>query len=702
MRPFAQFATLHDLSAGYPTMSEHSPPLHNAAVDGEVDLEQQHLDRANQALVAMRSRAERLLSDLRAAGKPDPDLEAALLRRVAVLGTSRRSLLFGRIDEVGGDDWHIGRRHVEELDDHVLVIDWRADVAMPFYRARRGEPLGLRGRRQIMVEGERVLAVADDIFDAETADVSSTRLRGGDALLRELERSRTGEMLDIVATIQEEQDAIIRGPLSGLVVVQGGPGTGKTAVGLHRAAFLLYNYPDLEHSGVLVIGPSRAFLRYIAQVLPSLGEAAVVQTTISDIAPRVRVRAVDNTNTALVKGDSRMATVLKHALALHRRAMTDAITVSARHIVMTLEPEAVNEIVASIASGDAPYKAGRTALRSRLVALCRRQQRERGRFEADADWFSKELGNSREFVNLLDQLWPSVSPNQLVNALLTNEALLRSAAANILEDDTIAALVRPRTSSLAQVHWTRDDLALLDEANFLINGRTRSYGHIVCDEAQDLSPMQLRMLARRATNGSMTVLGDVAQATGAHIYETWDEALPNLATSEDVRREELTLGFRAPAQILEFASRLLRSAAPSVRPTTSVREGRFSPEAREVAEELLESEAMSAATQLATEGFLVGVILPEGPLITRFEAATRRDANVGRIDRDRITRPMTLVPAPAAKGLEFDAVVVVEPALIAGSDRRGLRLLYVALSRPIHQLVVVHSLPLPSALASPD
>ncbi|MGH9123509.1 MAG: AAA family ATPase, partial [Acidimicrobiales bacterium] len=282
-------------------MSEHS----EAAPDAEVDREQRHLDRAHDALAAMRKWAEHLLFDVRAAGNPDLDYEAALLRRVAALGESRRPLLFGRIDEMSGARWHIGRRHVEEPGGDVLVADWRAPVAVPFYQARAGAPLGLRGRRQIMVDDERVLAVADDLFDAEHADETRTRLRGGDVLLRELERARTGEMFDIVATIQAEQDAIIRGPLSGLVVVQGGPGTGKTAVGLHRAAFLLYNHPDLERSGVLVIGPSRAFLRYIAQVLPSLGESSVVQTTISDLVARSRIGAEDRPSAALVKGDIR-------------------------------------------------------------------------------------------------------------------------------------------------------------------------------------------------------------------------------------------------------------------------------------------------------------------------------------------------------------------------------------------------------------
>ncbi|HXW38188.1 MAG TPA: AAA family ATPase, partial [Acidimicrobiales bacterium] len=237
-----------------------------AGVDPELAAEQDHLDRSRRALDAMRRRAEGLLDDLRAAGAPDLDYEAALAHRVRSLAESTRPLLFGRIDEAAGPSWHVGRRHVEDSRSDPLVVDWRAPVSVPFYRAGASDACGLVRRRQIMVDRGRVLSLADDLFGVDgsgertAADTGTTRLRGGDALLAELERSRTGEMLDIVATIQAEQDEIIRAPLDRLVAVQGGPGTGKTAVGLHRAAFLLYNHPELSHRGVLVLGPSRAFL----------------------------------------------------------------------------------------------------------------------------------------------------------------------------------------------------------------------------------------------------------------------------------------------------------------------------------------------------------------------------------------------------------------------------------------------------------
>ena len=670
-----------------------------AIIDPEIRTEQSHLDRAHSGLRAMRERAEQLLADLRSAGKPDLDYEAAFLRRVALLGESRRPLLFGRIDEETGDSWRVGRRHVEDLRGDVLVVDWRAPIATPFYRARPGDPLGLRRRRQIMVDGTKVVAVADDLFGRGHENADRTRLRGGDALLAELERARTGEMLDIVATIQAEQDEIIRSPLDGLLVVQGGPGTGKTAVALHRAAYLLYNHPELERSGVLVIGPSRAFLRYIAEVLPSLGEEAVLQMTIADLVSRTRVRGEDPPLAARTKGDVRMTGVIARALELSRNPLTEPVAVKARYTVVTLDPDTVNGLVATIAARGMPYKAGRAALGARLVSLARQRLRKARRFEGDEPWFAKELTAGTEFAELRDRLWPRVSPAQLVTDLLSRPGFLKRAAHGLLDEGEVAALHRPRPRSLARAPWTSDDVALLDEANFLINGQTRTYGHVVVDEAQDLSPMQLRMLARRAPRGSLTVLGDIAQATGTWSYQSWDEIAPHLPSGAS-RREELTLGYRAPGQVLEMASRLLAVSAPTVQPTRSVRRGRHEPRILAVTAENLVSASIDEARRLAGEGFLVGLIVPPGPVDAEALHATSSASDVGRLDRDGMSRPITLLPAPAAKGLEFDAVVVVEPMLIAGDEVRGLRLLYVALTRPIQHLSIVHAGPLPGLLTA--
>ena len=667
--------------------------------DPEILAEQDYLDHAHESLVAMRKRAEALLRELVGAGNPDLDYVAALSRRVALLAESPRPLLFGRIDEDEGASWHIGRRHVEDERAEPVVVDWRAPVAVPFYRASAKDALGLARRRQIMVDRHAVVAVADDLFggtDEETA--ATTRLRGGDALLAELERARTGEMLDIVATIQAEQDEIIRAPLDGLLTVQGGPGTGKTAVGLHRAAFLLYNHPALSRDGVLVLGPSRAFLRYIAQVLPSLGEEAVVQTTIADIAPKTKVRLEEPMAVRRVKGDARMAELLQRALAGRRRRLEDDVSLRVRFSRATMSAERVNELVESITHRPAPYKAGRHALRARLISEARRVFRNSPRLGADEPWFEKELVSSDEFGALLETLWPSVSPAALVHELLTSRAQLDRFATGLFTEAERSLLLRPRSAVGTKASWSSDDLALLDEATYLTGGRTRSYGHIVVDEAQDLTPMQFRMVARRAPSGSVTVLGDLAQATGPWTYGDWNEVRAHLPTAAPSHHDELTLGYRAPGRVLDFASRLLPVAAPGIRPTSSIRPGRTDPAVVTVDAQDLGTAALAEAAALAGEHALVAIIAPLD-LVAELQHLARREQHVGVLERDAMTRPITLVPAPSAKGLEFDAVVVVEPAAIAGADARGLRLLYVALTRPIQHLSIVHAQPLPESLA---
>jgi DNA helicase IV len=667
--------------------------------DPELRLEQDYLDLARAALAAMHRRAKALLDDLRDAGHPDLDYQAALMHRIAVLAESPRPLLFGRIDEEAGPSWHIGRRHVEDTEGDPVVVDWRAPVSMPFYQARAENALGLARRRQVMVDRAKVIAVADDLFGRHDGDPSRTRLRGGDALLAELERARTGEMLDIVATIQAEQDEVIRAPLDLLLAVQGGPGTGKTAVGLHRAAFLLYNHPELARDGVLVLGPSRAFLRYIAQVLPSLGEEAVLQSTVADIAPRSKVRAEDPLDVRLVKGDPRMARVLARALEQRRRPIEEDVVLRARAARCTLSRQEVNDLGAVIAGGSASYKAGRLALRARLVSLARHKVRAAGRLDADQSWYESELTASDGFRDLLDHLWPSVSPAALVTDLLTSADRLGASAEGILTDSEWRRLLRSSGHTSGHKRWTIDDLALLDEATYLVNGRGRTYGHIVVDEAQDLTPMQFKMVARRAPKGSLTILGDLAQATGAWSYGSWDEILQHLPATASVRSDELTLGYRAPGQVLDLASKLLPVAAPTVQPTQSIRRGTRVPRILKVDSDRLSAESLQEAISLAGEDFLVGLVVPSAQLAPITKLARGR-SDIGLLERDGMERRVTVVAATAVKGLEFDAVVVVEPAVIAGDDARGLRLLYVAMTRPIQHLSIVHADPLPALLLS--
>ena len=676
----------------------------------DLDLEQAALDRAHACLAAMREKARRLLDDARAAGGLELDLEQALIRRVSVLAESPRALCFGRIDQADGTTWRIGRRHVEDAAADPVVVEWRAPIAAPFYQARPSKPMGLARRRTLLVDDRTVLSLADDVFGGEAgkgsgaaaaAVIDDSGLRGRDALLAELDRARTGQMLDIVATIQAEQDEVIRAPLAGVMAVQGGPGTGKTAIGLHRAAYLLYSHPDLARTGVLVVGPSRTFLRYIAQVLPSLGEEAVTQVTLADLVPKVRVRATEAVEVQRLKGDVRMASVLANALAARQRLPDDDVEVRIGFVRLRLPAEDMAEIVLTLASRDAPYQAGRAALRDRLIALGRQVWRSMPS-NLGTDDPDRHLRSAPEVKDALDRIWPTVSAAGLVNDLLSSRDRLSRAAAGLLDGEEQSALLRGAAPSLGRAPWTAADLALVDEARDLIEGGTRTYGHVVLDEAQDLTPMQLRMVARRAPAGSVTMLGDLAQATGPWWHESWAEIADHLPQPRGGREETLTLGYRAPGQVLDLASRLLPLAAPTVKATAAVRQGRRPPRILQVDRtDLFAAAGADAGALAAEEAFHVGVIVADEHVKPLAAALRAHHVDFGMPDQDGLARPVTLLPAPAAKGLEFDAVVVVEPAAIAASGAdpaAGLRLLYVALTRPLQHLTIVHAEPLPAGL----
>jgi DNA helicase IV len=332
------------------------------------------------------------------------------------------------------------------------------------------------------------------------------------------------------------------------------------------------------------------------------------------------------------------------------------------------------------------------------VSEARRAFRSSGRFGADEPWFERELTGTEEFGTLLDTLWPTVSPAALVRDLLASSDQLDRCATGLLQPSEWPLLLRRKSASVSGTTWSIDDLALLDEASFLTGGRTRRYGHVVVDEAQDLTPMQFRMIARRTPTGSVTVLGDLAQATGPWSYGDWSEVRAILeGGSSQPQHAELTLGYRAPGRVLDFASKLLPVSAPGVAPTSSIRQGRTEPTIRAVPVPEVPAASLAEAFALMADHALIAVIAPE-ELVPELVRLVRRHEEVGLLERDAMSRPVTIVPAPAAKGLEFDAVVVVEPTLIAGSDPRGLRLLYVAMTRPIQHLSIVHALPLPAPL----
>jgi len=660
--------------------------------------ERARLRFAQECLEQMRRRTAAKVADEDVLGANKADADAVkwqLQRRLASLDDDAAVLCFGRIDEESGDCWYIGRRHVEDEIGAPVVVDWRAGVATPFYRATLADPFGLKGRRRFVFTAREL----QDVFEEDFDDPDTLAGSGGvpDPLLAELGRARTGAMRDIVATIQAEQDAIIRAPLETCLVVQGGPGTGKTAVGLHRAAFLLYEHRALlAREGVLVVGPNPVFLRYISQVLPSLGETSATQTTVDGLLGlRFRVVAGEVTNVAAIKGDARMATVLERACAAAIRIPDGGLTVRYRTRRLTFSSEEIRELVADARRRGAPVSTQRERFRRTL--LLRAYDRYTGgvAIELDERDFIAEVLGDPSSRKAVDGVWKSVNAVALVRSLLTQRGALARAADGVLEPEEQAALLRPRAAGDA---WTAYDLPLLDEAEALVKGAPRRFGHVVVDEAQDLAPMQLRMLARRSRHHSMTVLGDLAQATGPAATQSWTETLAHLGRPDHAQEAELTMGYRLPGAFLELANRLLPMAAPDVAPSRSVRADGDPPDAHRCrAEELIELVAGHAVV-LAKAFATVALIAADARVDELRRAVEYRGIVCAEPGEVAPGRPVVVVPARLAKGLEFDAVIVVEPAEIAEAEAHGDRLLFVALTRAVQHLALAHAQELPFAL----
>ncbi|KUL44536.1 AAA family ATPase [Streptomyces sp. NRRL F-4489] len=687
--------------AGVPGPAPAAPP-------DPLQRERAHLAASRAALRAMREDAESLnIADVTANWVNAEVLQGEIDARIKSLADlAGTPLFFGRLDYLhapgidlaegaSGESFYIGRRHVHDADGDPMVIDWRAPVSQPFYRASKKDPMDIGLRRRFGYTGGELTAYEDEhLTDPAEAETASALLQA------EIERPRVGPMRDIVATIQPEQDEIVRAGIGGTVCVQGAPGTGKTAVGLHRVAYLLYAHRErLARSGTLVIGPNRSFLRYIEQVLPALGELEVKQATIDDLVGHVEVRGTDDAAAAMVKGDARMAEVLRRAVRSHITPPQEPCVVvrgSRRWRVPAYE---LAEIVEELMNRDIRYGAAREALPQRIAHAVLVRMEQAG--EAPDDRVQDAVARNAAVKAAVKAIWPPIDPAKLVLRLLGDPDFLAEHAEGVLtpeEQKTILWAKPPR--SVRSATWSPADAVLIDEATDLVT-RTHSLGHVVLDEAQDLSPMQYRAVGRRCTTGSATILGDIAQGTTPWATDTWEEALAHLGKPGSAV-EELTQGFRVPREVIAYASRLLPAIAPDLSEATSIREAAGDFAIRRVPSAELDAAVLAACREaLAKEGS-IGLIAADARIpVLR---AVLEEAGISALPPGAETSAesrLTLVPATLAKGLEYDYVVLDEPAAIVDGEpdeRTGLRRLYVCLTRPVSGLTLVHAADLPERL----
>ncbi len=717
-------------------MSQHHPDLANE--QAFIDFAYACLQRTRDDAWRMRGLHEGTLGGTFQARYERDVFDEAVFNRITQLDLGDSALVFGRIDrnpeadapaDAGPESFHIGRLAVADEHSEPVVVDWRAPIAEPFYRATGRDPLGLVRRRHFHVHGRQLLGLEDELFGdghlgigAEDSDTQTgdrpDGIRGYSTLLAAIERGRTGTLGDIVATIQGEQDEIIRSPQAGVLVVQGGPGTGKTVVALHRAAYLLYTFRfPLEDQGVLIIGPNRVFLRYIERVLPSLGEAGVEQVVLADLVPDVQWAryAIDRPDadlTARVKGDLRMGLVIDKAVTDRERPLRDDLVVPFRTGYLRLRAEESRRIVRAAQRRFRKHNAARRWVEGEVWAAM------------GSTWHDDAVGANevRDAIKHLpevraafERMWPALTPAQLLHDLFGSKGLLKLACAQHLTEVEYLSLYRERSAEASEVRWTEHDVSLLDEARSYLGVRPakykvpgaktdddeiRTYGHIVVDEVQDLTPMQLRMVSRRSLNGSMTVVGDLAQATGALAPNDWADVLQHLPGHKPSRVIGLSVGYRIPARIMELANKVMMAATPGLRAPTSVRSGDEAPEFVRVVRDDLLAAVVAATKELDADvgDGNIAVVVPDVMFDDVSGALAAAGIEHGKATRSGLEMGITVVPVSVVKGLELDGVIVVEPAAIVAGEQQGLRALYVALTRSTKRLTIVHSQPLPASM----
>jgi DNA helicase IV len=772
--------------------------------NGEADLEQSYISMLYGRLDDLRDRASGRLSQvlLETGGTPAARSERDSFvemysRRITQLDAAENGLCFGRLDLSEGDRRYIGRIGIlDDTDDYqALLVDWRAPAARPFYIATAFSPEGVLRRRHIRTRQRLVTGVDDEVLDfdgdasAAAVPAGHAGLTGEAALIAALSAARTGRMTDIVETIQAEQDLIIRSPHNGVTVVQGAPGTGKTAVALHRAAYLLYTYREqLSRRGVLIVGPNPTFLQYIGHVLPSLGETGVVMSTIADLYPGISARRAEPAEVAEIKGRAVMATVLATAVRNRQELPGEPVEIPFEREVLRLDRKIVQRARERARRSRRPHNQARPIfVREILDALVQQVTRKftaglretdklvaeiLGEPEpaadssvlgpADTEDIRAELRQDSRVRAAIARLWPVLTPQQLLDDLFDSPRRLAAAAPRLTREER-AVLSRDPDGG-----WTPADVPLLDEAAELLGeddraarrrakrerqreiayaqgvldivsrdleddpeilmaydlinadrlagrheelsylttaeraaaDRTWAFGHIVVDEAQELSEMAWRMLMRRCPSRSMTIAGDIAQATSLSSTSSWERVLaPALGTRW--RLDRLTINYRTPAEIMAVAADVLADLDDKLETPTSVRETGTVPWHRQVAPGELAAAVAAAvsAETAAVAGGNVAVLAPAALVDELNEAVGSGPLDGSDADGPDLDDMVVVLTVSQAKGLEFDSVLIVDPAQILADSPHGLSELYVALTRATQRLGVLHSGPLPEVLA---
>lgn len=746
------------------------PDPHRAALADE----QAYVTMLYGLLDAARERGETALREVHARGgggthqnRLERDISASEHeKRIAQLNGIERGLCFGRTDDERGDTLYVGRIGLRDDDYELKLIDWRAPAARPFYAATPGSPQGLVRRRHIYTRQRTVTGLDDEVFNLDKlSDSDRATLSGEAALIAAVSSARTGRMADVVATIQAEQDRVIRSGLSGVLVVQGGPGTGKTVAALHRAAYLLYTHRRvLERRGVLVIGPNATFLRYISQVLPSLGETDVVLHTLGDLFPGVHASDARDP-AAVVKGSQRMIAVLRQAVRNRQRVPRQDITVDAGGTDIPLRREEIARARDRARALRKPHNVARKLFVTELLtslAYAEARVLDRPIDDEDVPYARERLWEEPGVVEALDSLWPLLTPQRALAGLLGSAAAIRSAARNVLDDSERMMLARPASGSSSSP-WTVADVPLLDELAELLgvddsearrkrreleraqrleakyaqevlditgiadlgmvdaetlaawnrdNGpalstaeraaldRSWAYGHVIVDEAQELPEMAWRMVLRRNPSMSMTVVGDVAQTGSPAGARSWKEMLDSFARGR-WREERLTVNYRTPTEIMAVAADVLASVAPGERAPESVRSEGVPPRAIRVDGDLAAAVAEAVRADLAEIGGAEnGRLAVIVPDALVAEIAAALPEAVPGDRPESLDAAAALLTVTQAKGLEFDRVVLADPGGVIAQSPNGGHDLYVAMTRATHRLAVVYTEDLPAPLRS--